>query len=177
MKLKDLTYSDACKAFLKSLKDRAATESSKGDFLELLVKFMPRGLVSDVRADLLLGDMGSLAKRLEDAKPISLLAEERKKIDRDDTIDKDITLIYNNLHFDDCMKEYLHSKDKSMVAVDAVLLKARQNVAEYCCVLRIPISDDDTLSPFMLSRVEALVAANERLIEQIREIEQMFKTE
>jgi len=177
MELKKLTYSDARDAFLKSLKDKTVTDASKAEFLDLLTKFMPRGLVLDVRSDMLLGEMDSLVKRLAAAEPISLLAEEKKKKDRDETVDKSITFLYNKLHFDDYANEYLHSTDKSTVSIDAVLLKARQSVANYCCVLRIPMNDNDTLSPFMLSSVEALVAANERLIEKIREIEQAFKTE
>lgn len=50
----------------------------------------------------------------------------------------------------------------------AVLRRLRRNVAEYCSVLRIPTSPSDTFTPFMLPRLEALIAANLRFLKKFR---------
>lgn len=49
-----------------------------------------------------------------------------------------------------------------------VLRRLRRNVAEYCTVVRIPVTASDTFTPFMLPRIEALVAACLRFLNKHR---------
>ena len=49
-----------------------------------------------------------------------------------------------------------------------VLRRVRRNVAEYCCVVRIPTDSQDAFTPFMLPRIEALIAANLRFLLKYR---------
>lgn len=50
----------------------------------------------------------------------------------------------------------------------AVLRRLRFNVAEYCTVVHIPTTPQDTFTPFMLPRVEAIVAASLRFLTRNR---------
>ncbi len=49
-----------------------------------------------------------------------------------------------------------------------VLRRVRRNVAEYCSVMHIPTDASDTFTPFMLPRIEALIAANLRFLRRYR---------
>lgn len=49
-----------------------------------------------------------------------------------------------------------------------VLRRLRREVAEYCTVVHIPTEAQDTFTPFMLPRIEALVAACLRLLTAYR---------
>lgn len=49
-----------------------------------------------------------------------------------------------------------------------VLRRLRRNVAEYCTVVRIPKDPNDTLTPFMLPRIEGLIAACLRFLDNHR---------
>ena len=49
-----------------------------------------------------------------------------------------------------------------------VLHRLSRNVADYCAVMRIPLTPSDAFTPFMLSRVEALIAALLRFLNQYR---------
>lgn len=50
----------------------------------------------------------------------------------------------------------------------AVLRRLRRQTAEYCTVIHFPKDPQDTFTPFMLPRVEALVAADLRFLELLR---------
>lgn len=47
-----------------------------------------------------------------------------------------------------------------------ILRRLRRQLAEYCSVLHFPASPEDTFSPFLLPRVEALLAACRRLLDR-----------
>lgn len=49
-----------------------------------------------------------------------------------------------------------------------VLKRLRANAAEYCTVMRFPASSGDPMSPFLLPRLEALVAACLRFLNKYR---------
>ena len=60
-------------------------------------------------------------------------------------------------------------------AIDRILTIARESVADYCCLYRVPLRDDDTLTPFSLSRIDAVVGACFRLMVRIREIFEQYR--
>ena len=51
----------------------------------------------------------------------------------------------------------------------SALAKARTEVADYCCLYRIPLTNADTLTPFSLACVDAALAAGYRLFINIRQ--------
>jgi len=59
--------------------------------------------------------------------------------------------------------------------VDRILTRARENVAEYCCLYNVSMREEDTLTPFSLSRIDAVVGACYRLLIRIWKILEMCK--
>lgn len=68
----------------------------------------------------------------------------------------------------DRVEAVLERRKPSALAVARVLRHCRLRTARYCEVLRFPKDGDDALTPFLLPRVEALAAANLRLLYALR---------
>ena len=174
MKLKHETLTDACGKFVKALDEGKATEKDVDDFTALVGALVPSGTATDIAGVLMknkeLSDSKDVIKRsLLNVSPISFIEEERKPPEsRHASVVAQVSLVYRALGFEDLIKELVRDPKEG---VDRVLLKARQSVREYCCVMRIPMDDNDTLQPFMLAKAEAVVVANDRFLKKVREIE------
>jgi hypothetical protein len=68
----------------------------------------------------------------------------------------------------DELDKILARKPKTARRRAFVLRRMRRNVAEYCTVVRIPKDPHDTFTPFMLPRVEGLIAVCLRFLDKHR---------
>lgn len=68
----------------------------------------------------------------------------------------------------DLLDKVMSRKKRTPRKRAGVLRRLRRNVSEYCTVVRIPVTAADTFTPFMLPRIEALVAANLRFLNKHR---------
>jgi hypothetical protein len=68
--------------------------------------------------------------------------------------------------FEALEKEAARFKDDA--SENRVLGRARERVADYCLVYRLPLDPGDTLPPFSLSRIDAVTGACYRLLARMR---------
>ncbi len=107
--------------------------------------------------------------RLSALQPLSIVEEEKKKLrDRDQGADRLVTEAYRRLKFDALERKLALIVNDH--AINKTLTKARENVSEYCCLYRVPLREDDTLTPFSVSRIDAVAGACFRLMSRIRDI-------
>ena len=163
--LKKETLEEACRAFSDKLDKGAATAQAISELEDVLEKLVP-GKDFTLICGSMIGNKELIKKRLAALIPISLVGEENKAVGRDPAADRRITETYSRLKFDSLVGELNTEPDER--AIDAVLIKARAEVAEYCCLYHIPLTADDTLTPFSLINVDAVLAAGYRLLSNIR---------
>lgn len=162
--LKRETLKEICGNFAAKLDKGTVTGQAIIEFKEQLEK-----LVSDrdfaLISGSLIGGKELIKKRLSVLAPLSLLDEEKKEEGRDPEVERQIKKAYERLDFPSLVREFGASPgDKTL---DEVLAKARAEVAEYCCLYRIPLDQNDTFSPFSLLHVDAVLAACGRLLSNI----------
>lgn len=134
---------------------------SPGDFADLAIHLTTQG--SDAKTQLAM-----VTPLLKQFTPITLFAEERKPPEeRSASWEKLIKELYERLGLDR-LGEVLKRKPRTAKRKRYVLRRIRRDVAEYCSVLHIPTDPADTFTPFMLPRIEALVAANLRFLDKYR---------
>jgi len=172
MDLKREMLAEACGRFCAKLDQGAVTDESIVEFKSLLDKFISSGDFAAVAASMI-GGKQLIKTRLSALRPLSIVDEEMKGGDRDKTADRLVEEAYKRLKFEELEKELMQSVNDPVI--DRILTKARENVADYCCLYRVPLRDDDTLTPFSLSRIDAVVGACFRLIARIRGIFEKYK--
>jgi len=172
MKLKSETLAEACKNFLQQLDMNGVTDKELTDFKSILDKLISSPKFTDIKVSFAFGDKDGIKRELLNISPMSFIEEERKKPEQSDgtaqTAKERVSFIYQRLDFDALEKEFLRDPKQG---VDGVLSRARQSVKEFCCAMRIPLRNKATFSPFILSDAEAMVAANDRFLRRIRQIE------
>ena len=106
------------------------------------------------------GSAEFLASRLSSVEPVSIAEEEMKKEGepRDPAADRLVGDAYRRLGFD--RLQQLAGRQPEGV----LLQHARELVAEYCAVYRLPLNAEDTLPEFSLSRIDAVAGACFRLL-------------
>ncbi len=163
--LKKETLKETCDNFCAKLDRGSVSGETLAEFKSSLDKLVSE---KDFRmvCGFMIGSKGLIRKRLSELAPVSLLSEERKRERKDPDADRYIAETYSRLGFASLVSGLLGMPDER--ATDAALLKAREAVAEYCCLYRIPLNESDTLSPFSLSCVDAVISANYRLLSNIR---------
>ncbi len=110
----------------------------------------------------------SLRQVLAQIQPASLFVEERKPAEqRSPSWDKLVSGLSHRLELDH-LGTVMVRKPPTAQRKAMVLRRVRRNVAEYCCVVRIPTKTQDTFTSFMLPRIEALIAANLRFLLKFR---------
>ncbi|MCX5797469.1 MAG: hypothetical protein NTY77_18410 [Elusimicrobia bacterium] len=110
----------------------------------------------------------SLRRVLAQVQAADLFSEERKPAgQRSPSWDRLVSELYRRLDLDR-LGTVMVRKPPTPQRKAMVLRRVRRNVAEYCCVVRIPTDADDTFTPFMLPRIEALIAANLRFLRKYR---------
>ena len=97
-----------------------------------------------------------------------LFLEERKpEGQRGRQWEKLVDELYRRLDLDR-MGKILARKPRTAKRKAIILRRMRRNVAEYCSVMHIPTDASDTFTPFMLPRIEGLIAANLRFLRLYR---------
>jgi len=184
MRRKLLEIEPALAAFkgqlLDGLRERLFSELSQGplsaercaDYRDLLDRLLSRGDFADVAIHLAPDagpSSGAMLRQLMiSAKPHHLFVEERLPLaQRSASWNRLVEELSRRVGLD--LFARMLGRGKITARRKAyVLRRIRRNVAEYCTVVRIPTSASDTLTPFMLPRVEALVAANLRFLTKYR---------
>lgn len=116
----------------------------------------------------LAGSREFVAERLSRLEPLSIAAEEKKRPGepRDFTADRLVGEAYTRLRF-----EALEEECKKGRPLEKVLETARARVTEYCVLYKLPISAENTMPPFSLSRIDAVTGACFRLLGALNKAE------
>ena len=164
--LKTDTLKEACEKFAEKL-DQGAVPNELVTEFKCLLDALVSGRDFAVVGASLIGGKELIKMRISKLQPLSVVAEERKPAaDRDKTADRLVTEAYKRLQFDTMETELkAHANDPKG---DWLLSRARENVAEYCCLYQVPLRDEDTLTPFSLARIDAVVGACYRLLARSR---------
>ncbi|MDD5628432.1 MAG: hypothetical protein PHU21_05175 [Elusimicrobia bacterium] len=141
------------------------------DYRLLFESLLGAGDFADVAIHLAPGapdQAGSLRRVLEPIRPFSLFREERRpEPERGPSWERLVGELYRRLGLDR-LGTVMVRKPPTPARRAMVLRRVRRNVAEYCSVVRIPTRDQDSFTPFMLPRIEALIAANLRFLRRYR---------
>lgn len=159
------TLSELCDSFLRKLDGGRVTLPVIDEFkgrVDTLISAADFRAVSAGMA----GSKEFIRQRLVALKPVSFISEEKKTSGRDPEADRHIRETYSRLNFDRLAKEVQAASHD--FSANAALAKAREEVAEYCCLYRIPLTNADTLTPFSMACVDAALAAGYRLFVNIR---------
>jgi len=156
---------DAVRSFLKRAATVGVKEDEFADFKHFLESNLSPGDFVDA---VFLLDMPSLLDRkrrpvieefLLKAKAYARIQEEAKpEGQRNKGWDRLVGEIYKRLRLD-LLERVLRRKPLTPRRLRFILRRLRFDTADYCAVFHFPIRPDDTFSPFILPRVEALVAA------------------
>ncbi|MDD5657971.1 MAG: hypothetical protein PHF00_12040 [Elusimicrobia bacterium] len=131
---------------------------SPGDFVDIAFHLAP-GAPNQAEA---------LAAALAQARPATLFDKERTEPgQRSPSWEKLVGELHRRLDLD-LLGRIMVRKPATAPRRAMVLRRLRSNVAEYCTVVRIPMTPQDTFTPFMLPRIEALVAACLRFLKRYR---------
>jgi len=166
MDLKRETLREACGGFCAKLDQGQVTEAVVMGFKVQLDKILSSRDFSVISATIA-GGKDLIKSRLSALQPLSIVEEEKKPRDRDQGADRLVTEAYRRLKFEALEQELALAVNKDQ-AINKLLTEARASVAEYCCLYRVPLREDDTLTPFSLSRIDAVVGACFRLMSRIR---------
>lgn len=172
--LKEQQLASAKSRFLKELAAGLPTEESLSEFRAVLDRYLGPGGFADVAIHLDPQGLADRARRplleeaLAHAKAHSLFAEERRSPgERAKSHEKLLGELWGRLGFD-LLERTLTRKPRTARRKAMVLRRLRRDVAEYCTVLHVPTHPEDTFSPFMFHRVEALAVACLRLLDRYR---------
>jgi hypothetical protein len=163
--LKKETLSEACNKFKEKLDGGKVTDITITEFKALLEKLVPDRDFKRVCASMV-GSNELIKSRISSLEPISLIEEERERAGKDPEAERHIKDTYVRLGFSELTMKVTASPDES--TAEAVLAKAREEVKEYCCLYHVPLNEEDTLTPFSLLHVDAVIAASYRLLSDIR---------
>lgn len=163
--LKRETLKEACEGFNRKLDRGTVTDAMIAEFKDRLDKLISGRDFRMVCASMV-GSKELVRKRLSTLGPVSLFEEERKTSGRDTEADRRVREAYARLNFAPLVRQVNAAPDER--TVDAALVKARAEVAEYCCLYHIPLNEDDTFTPFSLLCVDAVIAACYRILSNIR---------
>lgn len=171
--LKEDLFRETNRRLLKELEDGAFDGERCADYKTLYEKLLGPGDFADLAIHLEPGrdplQRAEWCRRLlSQMKPTHLFLEERKPVERRGMAwEKLVVELYCRLDLDR-LAEILTRKPRTARRKALVLRRLRRNVAEYCSVVRIPTDPRDTFTPFMLPRVEALIAASLRFLDTYR---------
>lgn len=175
LELKGQLLADAVRSFMKKVEEGAASEAMLADFKQLLESYLSVGDFVDA---VFLLDMDTL----RDKSRWELLTDHFSRIQAYRRLDEDlkplekrnkawerlVSDICRRLGFD-LVERVLDHKPLTERRLRFVLRRIRLNAADYCAVFHFPMDADDTFTPFILPRVEALIAANQRLLRRLRQ--------
>lgn len=158
---------EACDRFLEKLGKGRATPELVAEFKDPLDKLLSSKDFALMEGGLP-GGPEVVRSRLAALRPLSIAEGERTGTLRDPGAERLVAEAYRRLGFDSLEREL--SGRSGDQAYDAVLLKARRGVANYCRLYQVPPSPEDTLPAFSLSRIDAVLGACYRLLSRLRMI-------
>lgn len=170
--LKRQLLRDAIAAHFSRLDGGTADAPADADFRQLLEAYLSRGDFVDAVFALDPGTLKDAGRRkaaralLEGFSAKSLLTPDGGP-SPSPAGEKLIAEIYRRLGFD-LVEKVLAHKPLDARRLRFILRRCRANSSDYCAVFRFPTGDNDAFTPFILPRVEALVAANRRVLARIR---------
>lgn len=184
MRRKLLQIEPALAAFkgqlLEGVKARLFAEMAQGplsaqrcaDYRDLLDRLLSRGDFADAAIHLAPdagpGSGALLRQVLAAVKPHHVFIEERLPLaQRGAAWNRLVDELFKRLDLD-LFDQMLGRRSPTRRRKVYVLRRIRRKVAEYCTVVKIPTTPGETLTPFMLPRLEALVAANLRFLTKYR---------
>lgn len=152
---------------LTELASGAMTPERYSDYRVLFERLVSRGQFADVAIHLTHEPPPSralLEPALAALKTHCLFDEERAPAaERDPAWEKLVAELRGRLGLD-LLDKLMTRRAPTPRSRSGVLRRLRRSVAEYCTVVRIPVSAADTFTPFMLPRIEALIAASLRFL-------------
>jgi len=172
--LKQELLTDAVRNFFATLNKEQANENTLADFMQLLDNYLSRSDFADAAFHLDWQGLQDLDRRknawefIQPLRAHDMLNEEEKPPERrGKTWERIVTDIYKRLGYD--VMELCHAhKPLTARRLRFFLRRARFQSADFCAVFRFPINEGDTFTPFILPRVEGLIAANRRLLQRLR---------
>lgn len=172
-KLKDELLSGTSGKLLEELRAGPLDNERLADYKTLFERLLSPGDFADLAIHLQDGidpaEMLSSCKRvLQLVRAHNAFAEEAKPAARRSQAWEKLVAELNRRVGIEALDQTLSRKPKTARRRAFVLRRLRRNVAEYCTVVRIPKSPQDTFTPFMLPRVEGLIAASLRLLDKHR---------
>ncbi|HBA62137.1 MAG TPA: hypothetical protein DCZ92_15250 [Elusimicrobia bacterium] len=162
------TLQDLCDNFTRKLDAGKVTMETISEFKAGADRLISAADFRSVSAGMA-GSKEFVKKRLLALAALSMIGEELKASGRDPDAERRITETYSRLGFPALAKKVEASPDA--FTVGAALSKAREEVAAFCCLYRVPMGEAaETLTPFSLSCVDAALAASYRLFKAIRHL-------
>lgn len=158
-------YREACERFLAKLGQGRATPEFVAEFKDPLDKLLSSRDFALMEGGLP-GSPGVVRSRLAALRPLSIAEGERTGTLRDSGAERLVAEAYRRLGFDSLERELAGRSGEE--AYDAVLLRARRNLGDYCRLYQVSPSPDDTLPAFSLSRIDAVLGACYRLLTRLR---------
>lgn len=115
----------------------------------------------------LTGSAGFIKERLGRLRPLCIAAGERRASpEKDPAAERLVGEAYRRMQFEQLEKEARRFRTEA--GAENVLARARERVAEYCAVYRLPLDPGSTLPAFSLSRIDAVAGACYRLLARLR---------
>jgi hypothetical protein len=170
--LKETLYRKTTARLLEELAAGPLDDERYADYRLLYEKLLSRGDFADLAFHLCAKpppDPAALKALAAKLKPQSLYVEERKPAsERSPSWEKLVGELHGRLGIDTLTKVLSRRKPRPANYRAYVLRRLRRVVKEYCAVVHVPLTAADTFTPFMLPRLEAIVAANLRFLNQFR---------
>lgn len=171
MALKSELFRRTSKQLMEELRAGAMTEERFADYRGLYERLLSRGDFADLAihlAPIPQPDPAWVQDLLKKVQPNNVFVEERKPAaERSPAWEKLVVELTQRLNLD-VLGKILARKPRTPRRRRYVLRKLRANVAEYCTVVHVPLHSTDTFTPFMLPRVEGIIAANLRFLNKYR---------
>lgn len=169
--LKSELYRSTSRQLLEELEAGPLDAARFSDYRDLFEKLLSRGDFADLAIHLAPApppQVSSIKALLGEFRPHHVFLEERKPAkERSPSWEKLVAELTKRLRLD-LLGKVLARKPKTAKRRAYILRRLRASVAEYCTVVHVPLTASDTFTPFMLPRVEAIVAANLRFLNEYR---------
>jgi hypothetical protein len=174
--LKQQLYEDAVASTLEQVRSGIMTSKGLEDFCFLLERYLAPGDFVDAAFDLSLDrlrtgeDIERMRETLKHLCVHRLLDEERQPPEyRRPTWEHMVREFYLRMDFER-LQIIAARRPLSAQRLQYILRRMQRNVAEHCSVFRHPTEHGGTFTPFMTPRMEALLAACGRFLEQLRSL-------
>jgi len=172
-KLKQQLLEDAAADFFRRAGASQSDERSLEGFIFLLQRYLSPGDFVDAVFDMTLERLRDPAARLRLAETLRRFAahrlldqEELPASRRQSDWERLVSELYRRLDFPR-LEEIAARKPLTHTRLAYILRRAQWNVAEFCSVLHHTNGPEDFFTPFMLPRIEGLIAACRRFLRRL----------